>query len=118
MNTLRKLIVGTTPTLIGERELIRRRILRVLADRERYRYVQPDVVCIDGGWLVTSPCCSRNVDPAGGVILIARIERRDESWRLLARDHAQGEWVDHGEFARLDTLLHAMCRDPQRVIWP
>lgn len=47
------------------------RIVRALAGRARYRYVQPRVACEGGGWVVYSPNCSRQVDPAGGEIAIA-----------------------------------------------
>ena len=52
-------------------ELDLRRIARAIQGRERYRYVKPHVIAAEAGYLVRSPCCSRNVDPAGGEIDIA-----------------------------------------------
>ncbi len=47
-----------------------------------------------------SPCCSRNVDPEGGVIDIALLEpcmlprqAAPVGWRLHSRDHAGATWV-------------------------
>lgn len=100
-------------------ELDRRRIERALRHRVRYRYVQPQVqrapTC---GWVITSPCCSRNVDPGGGVIDIAWLEPLDQGWALHAKDHAQGDWLLQEEAATLQALLDALCVDPQRVFWP
>ena len=52
-------------------EMDRVRIERALHQRVRYRYVQPKVQRAEVGWVITSPCCSRNIDPKGGVIDIA-----------------------------------------------
>ncbi|MGL1489203.1 hypothetical protein ACSTJH_00065, partial [Vibrio parahaemolyticus] len=42
-----------------------KRIERALRSRRRYRYVSPKVSCVSGGYLVESPCCSRNIDAEG-----------------------------------------------------
>ena len=55
-------------------EVDRKRISKTLAERDRYKYVAPSVLPDVDGYLVRSPCCSRNVDPDGGEIDIARIE--------------------------------------------
>jgi len=93
-------------------DLVRVRIERALRDRVRYRYVHPLVQRVDEGYLVTSPCCSRNVDPEGGVIDIARIEPLDGGgWLLCARDHVAARWVQHDEAPLLEPLLDMLCQD-------
>jgi hypothetical protein len=106
------------PAVVAESELLRRRVLRALERRERYRYVRPEVQASGEGWVVTSPCCSRNIDPDGGVIDIALLQRSAGGWILSRRDHAGARWVRHSKGARLDTLLDVLCEDPQRVFWP
>lgn len=95
------------------------RVERALRERVRYRYVRPRV-WREGGWLrIDSPCCSRNVDPQGGVIDIARLGRTPTGiWRLESRDHAAGRWVAHTRSERLDELLDLVCIDSERVFWP
>jgi hypothetical protein len=104
--------------LVAESELLRRRVLRALAQRERYRYVHPVLHDIDDGWLITSPCCSRNVDPEGGSIDIARIRHVDASWLLEARDHAASRWVVHTRSNSLDRVLDLIVHDPCKEFWP
>lgn len=120
------------------RDLIAHRVLRALAERVRYRYVQPRVWRDGDGFRVESPCCSRNVEPDGGVIDIALLlppgviapsaEAADPvppdslpnatQWRLYARDHAQGTWRFHEQATQMDALLDMLCLDAQRVFWP
>lgn len=97
-----------------------RRIARRLEDRRRYRYVEPAVIPIPGGYRIESPCCSRNVDAAGGVIDIARIEHlpRERGWLLYRRDHALRAWIVHGAFDSLNTVLDVLNEDPDRLLWP
>jgi hypothetical protein len=97
-----------------------RRIARRLEDRRRYRYVEPAVIPIPGGYRIESPCCSRNVDAAGGVIDIARIEHfpRERGWLLYRRDHALRAWIVHGAFDSLNTVLDVLNEDPDRLFWP
>lgn len=104
--------------LVGQQEFMRRRLQRALKDRERYRYVEPEVHVTDAGYLVTSPCCSRNIDPEGGVIDIARIEQLGNSWLLYSCDHKLDMWLLHDEYKDLDTLLAVLCKDSERVFWP
>lgn len=99
----------------------RARILRALKARVRYRYVKPQVLREGQGWRIVSPCCSRNVDPEGGIIDIALLVPRrgvHAGWRLMARDHTLAVWVLHSEARQLDELLEAICQDPRRVFWP
>lgn len=106
-------------SITGPGELVRRRILRELEGRSRYRYVQPDVAWRDEGWQISSPCCSRNVDPDGGVIDIARLEHPEpDVWRLYARDHAAGRWIWQASAARIEELLALVVNDAHRVFWP
>src|SRR3546814_5596575 len=58
------------------------RVSRSLERRERYKYVTPTVLPVADGYLVRSPCCSRNIDPEGGEIDVA----------LLAWDDGRREW--------------------------
>lgn len=99
-------------------ELVRRRIERALRARRRYRYVQPFVVAQEGGFVVLSPCCSRNVDASGGTIAIARLEEDPEhgQWRLFSREHSSACWR-LGAQGRLSELLEMLQQDPQRNYW-
>jgi len=99
-------------------DLDRRRIQRALRERVRYRYVQPKVERLDQGFLISSPCCSRNVDPDGGVIEIAWLEPAGEMWRVYARDHASATWVLQDQSPQLQVLLDVICVDADRVFWP
>lgn len=100
-------------------DLDRIRIERALRHRVRYRYVQPQVACSPtAGWFITSPCCSRNIDPSGGVISIAWLEPMDGVWSLHFRDHVRDRWVLHDESHHLQPLLDEVCLDPTRVFWP
>ena len=49
----------------------RKRIERALKARKRYRYVTPRVAAVTDGYRIESPCCSRNIDPDGGVVDVA-----------------------------------------------
>lgn len=106
------------PAVVGERELTRRRLLRALDERKRYRYVRPEVTTTEDGWLITSPCCSRNVDPSGGVIDIARLTRSNGKWQLYARDESREHWVMRLEAVRFDEAMAMLCADEEREFWP
>ncbi|SCK18040.1 Protein of unknown function [Variovorax sp. HW608] len=110
-------------------DVTRVRLERALRQRVRYRYVQPRVLREGEAFRIESPCCSRNVDPAGGVIDIALLQpcsspgsgtgaTRPHGWRLHARDHARAAWVLRHEGAPLDELLDLLCVDADRVFWP
>ncbi len=94
------------------------RIERALRQRVRYRYVQPTIARGDPGWVITSPCCSRNIDPTGGPIAIAWLEPVEGAWSLYSRDHVHDSWVLHDESRQLQPLLDEICLDPMRVFWP
>ena len=100
-------------------EMDLRRIVRGIAARARYLYVTPEVAPIEGGYLVRSPCCSRNVDAGGGVIEVAQILWSGDPplWRLLRRDHGRALWLEDSRFARLPEALARLNSDPERVFW-
>lgn len=119
-------------------DLIAHRVRRALAERVRYRYVQPRVWRDGDAFRIESPCCSRNIEPGGGVIDIAlllppgatagklewahddlaHIAADDAQWRLYARNHDQGSWLFHEQAPQMDELLDMLCLDAQRVFWP
>lgn len=99
-------------------ELDRTRIERALAARSRYKYVQPRVERHDGGWIIASPNCSRNVDAQGGEILIAWFEPDGSGrWRVHARNHAAGRWQRKAQGLTLPAALALVCADLQREYW-
>jgi len=99
--------------------LDRLRIERSLPERARYKYVKPEVLpAPEGGWLIRSPCCSRNVDPDGGVIDIAWFQQLpDGSWRLYAREHREHRWRCCAEDPHITPLLLRLTADPRREFW-
>jgi hypothetical protein len=100
-------------------DLVQHRLERALRARARYRYVQPRVLHESEGFRVQSPCCSRNVDPNGGMIDIALlVAQTDGRWSLCARDHASNTWVAHLDNEPLDNLLNVLCIDSERQFWP
>lgn len=101
-------------------ELDLRRIVRLLERRARYRYVMPMVEVCENGYLIQSPCCSRNVDAEGGVIDIARIEydAKLNAWKLHRKDHVNGCWQFHGLTQRLSEAVDYLAQDPAREFWP
>ncbi len=100
-------------------EFDRRRIERDLASRKRYRYVSPHVKPITGGYLVESPCCSRNIDADGGVIDIAFLHHDAVSaiWKLFRKDHAHGSWELHSVHRRLSSVTDELNADLERLFW-
>lgn len=122
---------AVTPSASGQvRDLMQHRLERALRQRVRYRYVRPRVLREGERFRIQSPCCSRNVDPSGGLIDIALLVPRLapasanpaaqvlQGWRLCARDHVQGIWVPQLENETLDALLDVLCRDQKRLFWP
>ncbi len=96
-----------------------KRIQRALEQRRRYRYVKPMLLKTANGYRIQSPCCSRNIDPDGGVIDIALLlfDERKGNWRLLRKDHAIGVWELDSEFQRLAELLAHLNEDADRRFW-
>lgn len=94
-------------------------IERALKDRVRYRYVQPVVRQEGESFRIEAPCCSRNVDPEGGVIDIARLTpAADGRWALALRDHAAKAWVPYADGLTLGEALDTLCVDAERTFWP
>ncbi len=100
-------------------ELDLRRVVRALETRQRYRYVEPSVLPTEDGYLIRSACCSRNIDPDGGVIDIAllRWDKDSPGWCLYRRDHAAQGWITDSRFARLPELFERLNADPDRIFW-
>jgi len=96
-----------------------RRIRHLLEQRVRYRYVTPEVRPDAEGYLVVSPCCSRNVDSSGGIIDIARIEyvQAQGLWQLFHKDHRQAAWKLYSSATTLHELMVSLNDDPLRVFW-
>lgn len=96
-----------------------RRIERALEGRKRYRYVQPSVVAIADGYRIESPCCSRNVDPKGGVVDVAlfQFDSVRATWQLFRKDHVTRAWVLHSSHGRLVELLETVSEDTDRQFW-
>lgn len=94
-------------------------IKRALRRRARYRYVRPRVRREGASFRIEAPCCSRNVDPEGGVIDIALLTPAlDGRWTLQARDHTGRTWVKYAEGLSLVEALDAVCVDAERKFWP
>jgi hypothetical protein len=100
-------------------ELDCRRIERALRSRQRYRYVTPNVAGVAGGYLIESPCCSRNIEAEGGVIDVAllRYDNAGAAWQLSRKDHGRGVWVLHSTHQRLASVTDVLNADPERVFW-
>jgi len=100
-------------------DFMQRYLEHALRQRQRYRYVQPRVWRQGDALRIEAPCCSRNVDPAGGVIDIALLAPlTGGGWALHARDHAADNWLLQQESAQLCELLDLLCVDTQRRFWP
>jgi len=100
-------------------DLMQHRLQRALRERLRYRYVKPSVLPEGEGFRIQSPCCSRNVDPQGGLIDIALLVPQPcGRWCLSSRDHASGTWVLRCQDQPLEALIDALCTDADRHFWP
>ena len=98
----------------------RKRIERALEQRERYHYVSPHVIPDEDehGYRVESPCCSRNVEPVGGIIDIALLKYLKPHWLLYRRDHTYSTWGLHSVVGTLHAALEILLSDDERVFWP
>lgn len=116
---------ATVSTVVGfagspqPNDLDFKRIERALEARRRYRYVSPILLKTANGYKIQSPCCSRNIDPDGGIVDIALLlfDKQRGNWRLLRKDHALGVWELDSEFARLVELLNYLNEDADRRFW-
>ena len=108
----------TVPVSAQVVDLMVRRMERALRERVRYRYVQPQVLREGESYRIQSPCCSRTVDPTGGLIDIALLVPHDGgTWCLCSRDHANSSWEPRHQDASLDVLLDLLCVDSERQFW-
>ena len=100
-------------------ELDCKRIERALKSRRRYRYVSPRIGMVAGGYLVESPCCSRNIDAEGGVVDVALLHHDAASgkWDLFRKNHKKGIWELHSTHERLASITDLLNADPERVFW-
>ena len=100
-------------------DFLQHRLARALRERVRYRYVQPNVLREGDSFRIQSPCCSRNVDPTGGLIDIALlVPGAPQRWCLFARDHASRRWVPRFQNKPWTELLDLLCLDSERQFWP
>jgi len=97
----------------------RRRIERALKARKRYRYVTPSVVAVTNGYRIEAPCCSRNIDPNGGIVDVALLLYDDDHavWQLFRKDHKKATWEFDSNYHRLVELLDLLNVDPDRRFW-
>jgi hypothetical protein len=96
----------------------RKQIELAIRKRKRYRYVRPRMRMAAEGLVVESPCCSRRVDPGGGVVDVALVQHlRAGAWRLYSKDHSTATWKLHSLHERLAELLEPLRDDPERVFW-
>lgn len=93
------------------------RMLRALAQRQRYKYVQPRIEREGAGWKIVSPNCSRTIDAGGGEIDIAWLVPGEGGWLLHSRDHAQGRWVLRASGLSLADALARVSADAEREYW-
>ena len=100
-------------------ELDLRRIAQMLEKRARYRYVSVSVIPATNGYRVVSPCCSRTVDPGGGLIDIALIEFNEptKQWKLFNKLHERNEWQLHLRTDKLRALIDCLNEDSARLFW-
>jgi hypothetical protein len=107
------------PTDAQVHDLLQHRLQHALRGRVRYRYVKPTVLLEDGCYRIQSPCCSRRIDPSGGLIDIALlVPQTDKRWRLCSRDHVNQRWVARSQNESLSAVLDVLCSDPDRQFWP
>lgn len=96
-----------------------KRIERAITSRKRYRYVSPKVEGVTDGYRIESPCCSRNIDPEGGIVDVALLQydREHGTWHLFRKDHVSGTWEFDSGYDRLIELLERLNADPDRKFW-
>jgi hypothetical protein len=110
--------LSVAPTSAQVLDLVVRRVERALKERVRYRYVKPLVLREGESYRIQSPCCSRKVDPNGGLIDIALLVPHEGShWCLCSRDHANSTWEPRHQDASLDVLLDLLCLDSEHQFW-
>ncbi|MBH5371176.1 DUF3024 domain-containing protein [Bradyrhizobium glycinis] len=100
-------------------ELDRKRIERSLSSRKRYLYVSPNVRPVRGGYLIESPCCSRNIDKDGALIDVALVHYDAVSgiWKMFRKNHARGNWEFYSLYHRLTSAIDDLNADPEGLFW-
>ena len=100
-------------------DLDRKRIERAIKARKRYRYVTPRVLGTEGGYRIESACCSRNIDPDGGIVDIALMifDPDQEAWQLFRKNHDTRVWELDSIHDRLKELLELLNADSERRFW-
>jgi hypothetical protein len=112
-------VAARSPVSGQVHNLMQHRLERALRERVRYRYVRPNVLLEGDSYRIESPCCSRKVDPTGGMINIALLVPHEGSrWCLCSRDHTNQTWVARFQNESLDTVLDLLCVDSERQFWP
>jgi hypothetical protein len=96
-----------------------RRIERALRGRKRYRYVKPRVVSMADGYRIEAPCCSRNIDPEGGIVDVALLfhDSDERGWILFSRDHSKDLWVAHSLHETIHGAIDVIVADENREFW-
>ena len=71
------------------------------------------------GYRIEAPCCSRNIDPDGGVVDVALLlyDEDASAWQLFRKDHKKRTWEFHSDHDRLVELLDQLNIDPERAFW-
>lgn len=100
-------------------DLDRKRIERALKARKRYRYVTPKVLATQGGYRIESACCSRNIDPDGGIVDIALLlfDAEQGAWQLFRKNHGTRLWELDSTHGRLAEVLDLINADAERKFW-
>lgn len=96
-----------------------RRIERALLERRRYRYVRPRVVSMADGYRIEAPCCSRNIDPDGGIVDVALLfhDSDERRWILFSKDHRKDSWVAHSLHPTIHGAIDIIVSDADREFW-
>ncbi|MFG1375069.1 hypothetical protein V5F32_23075 [Xanthobacter oligotrophicus] len=100
-------------------DLDKKRIERAIKARKRYRYVTPRVLATQGGYRIESACCSRNIDPEGGVVDIALLlfDAEGSAWQLFRKNHGTRLWELDSTHDRLNEVLDLLNDDSERKFW-
>ncbi|MCK1417296.1 MULTISPECIES: DUF3024 domain-containing protein [unclassified Bradyrhizobium] len=112
MRVSREVPVGLIP---HPNELDRKRIERALISRKH----SPSVTPVKAGYLIESPCCSRNIENDGGQMEVALFHYDAVSgiWKLFFKNHARGSWKFYSIFHRLASAIDELNTDPERLFW-
>jgi hypothetical protein len=111
-------VLASAGGLLQPNEFDRKRIQLAVAARKRYRFVKAAVRPAEGGFRIESPCCSRRVDPNGGVVNIALLLYREPGvWQLYGMDRETAGWLLHRTYEKLGDLLEELKTDAGQLFW-